>query len=140
EQEDWTERFKTDNALLQNSLSYFQVFSARLSAERGNEQLSRHVSDLAAALLELASDTSPAAAAAVDARLAAMPAPNTQNSHPTALESLTAHARMLRQLLPETDGIVRALFALPTDSQRAALTAIWKSRRADAKRSGAPYR
>jgi hypothetical protein len=35
-QEELTERFKSDNALLQNSLAHFSLFSARLSASDGS--------------------------------------------------------------------------------------------------------
>src|ERR1700737_2518401 len=106
EQEHWTEQFKTDNALLQNSLAYFEVFSGRLNADGGSEALSRRISDLAAALLRLSTDTSPAAVAAVDERLANMSPADPHDPHRAVVAALLAHAQMVRKLLPETDETV----------------------------------
>ncbi|HEX4617437.1 MAG TPA: DAHL domain-containing protein, partial [Stellaceae bacterium] len=61
-QEQLTEQFKSDNALLQNSLAYFQLLSTRLSASDGSGPLAPAVSGLAAAMLHLTIHTSSAAA------------------------------------------------------------------------------
>jgi DAHL domain-containing protein len=61
-QEELTEQFKSDNALLQNSLAHFRLFSARLSASDEGGGLAPGVSALAAAMLPLTLDTSPMAA------------------------------------------------------------------------------
>ena len=61
-QEELTDQFKSNNALLQNSLAYFRLLSARLSASDGSGPLAPAVSALAAAVLQLTLDTSPAAA------------------------------------------------------------------------------
>src|ERR1700748_2159790 len=55
-QERFTEQFKTNNALLQNSLAYFELFSARLAAQEPGSMLVRQVSDLSTALLHLTLD------------------------------------------------------------------------------------
>jgi len=140
EQERWTEQFKTDNALLQNSLAYFEIFSARLNAGESSATLSRRISDLAAALLRLSTDTSPAAIAAVDARLDDVSVANTGGPRSTQVAALLAHARMLRQLLPETDETVKTLFALPTVYRQETLRTLWQSRRVAAKKGAEPYR
>jgi signal transduction histidine kinase/CheY-like chemotaxis protein len=140
EQEQWTEQFKTDNALLQNSLAYFEVFSGRLNADGGSEALSRRISDLAAALLRLSTDTSPAAVAAVDARLASISPADAHARHSALVAALLAHARMVRKLLPETDNTVKILFVLPTVSRWATLRAQWQLRRVVAKKAAEPYR
>jgi signal transduction histidine kinase len=140
EQERWTEQFKTDNALLQNSLAYFEVFSARLNADGGSEILTRRISDLAAALLRLSTDTSPAAVEAVDARLASVSAADAHGPDATVVAALLAHARQVRKLLPETDETVKVLFKLPTVSRWATLRAHWQLRRVAAKKGAEPYR
>jgi signal transduction histidine kinase/CheY-like chemotaxis protein len=132
-QERLTEQFKTDNALLQNSLAYFQLFSARLTAKDEGEELTRRTSDLATALLRFTTDTSPAAATAVDERLANMPTTDPHGPHATVIAPLLAHARMLRTLLPETDQTLKHLFAVPGDSQQVIVNTILQSRRVDAK-------
>ena len=68
-QEMLTEQFKSDNALLQNSLAYFGLFSVKLGASNLNGPIFPAVSELAAAMLHLTLDTSPPAAQAVAARL-----------------------------------------------------------------------
>ena len=62
-QEELTEQFKSSNALLQNSLSYFRLFTARLSEADRNDPLAPAVSALATAILQLTLDTSSAARA-----------------------------------------------------------------------------
>jgi hypothetical protein len=46
QQEELTEQFKSDNALLQNSLALFRLLSARLSEAGASEALARAVSVL----------------------------------------------------------------------------------------------
>jgi signal transduction histidine kinase len=140
EQEHWTEQFKTDNALLQNSLAYFEVFSGRLNADGGSEVLSRRISDLAAALLRLSTDTSPAAVAAVDASLSSISPADAHDPHAALVAALLAHARMVRKLLPDTDETVKMLFVLPTVSRWSTLRAQWQLRRFAAKKGAEPYR
>ena len=99
-QEELTEQFKSDNALLQNSLAHFRLFSARLSASAESGPLAAAVSALAASMLQLTLDTSAAAANEVAARLnrlAAEPAPAGENE---AVQALLAHGGLLRDLLP----------------------------------------
>ena len=68
-QEELVEQFKSKNALLQNSLAYFGLFSARLATSDRNEPLVAAASTLAAAMLHLTLNTSPATALAVEERL-----------------------------------------------------------------------
>jgi signal transduction histidine kinase len=140
QQELWTEQFKTDNALLQNSLAYFQLFSGRLTAEDPGTDLTRRTSDLATALLRFTTDTSAAAAAAVDERLANIPTPDAGEPHANVVAPLLAHARMLRKLLPETDRILKELFAVPTDRQQSTVRAMLQTRRAAAKNKAELFR
>src|ERR1700730_18298414 len=59
-QEDLTEQFKSANALLQNSLTYFGLISARLSASGPNDPSLAAINALSAAMLNLTLNTSTA--------------------------------------------------------------------------------
>lgn len=139
-QERLTEQFKTNNALLQNSLAYFELFSARLAAQEPGSALVRQVSDLSTALLHLTLDTSPTAAADVDERLAKFPESGRSELHGSVVTSLLAHARMLRQLLPETDQTVRVLFALPDEHDQAVIRELLKAKKNYARNRAELYR
>jgi signal transduction histidine kinase len=107
----WTlvEQFKSDNALLQNSLAYFQVFSNRLGTSQ-NAETASSVMALDAAMLQLTLDTSPAAAQTVADRLAHLTLP----TEPADVrEGLPAYGHRLNLLLPETDGLLAKLRAVP---------------------------
>ncbi|MGZ3324095.1 MAG: DAHL domain-containing protein, partial [Xanthobacteraceae bacterium] len=94
-QEELVEQFKSDNALLHNSLSFFGRFSARpVSSE-----LRPAISSAAAAMLHLTLDTSPAAAGEVEGRLNEL-AERAQPSDRDSIAPLLAHGRLLHDLLP----------------------------------------
>ena len=59
-QEELTEQFKSANALLQNSLAYFPLAQRRLAASDRSGPAAPAVSSLAAAMMRLTLDTSPA--------------------------------------------------------------------------------
>jgi signal transduction histidine kinase len=139
-QERSTEQFKTNNALLQNSLAYFELFSARLAAQEPGSVLVRHMSDLSTALLHLTLDTSPTAAADVDDRMAKFPVSGLSDAQSTVVDSLLAHARMLRALLPETDQTVRVLFALPNEHDQGVVRELLKAQRIAARSHAELYR
>src|SRR6516165_5516337 len=94
-QEELTEQFKSDNALLQNSLAHFRLASARFGASDENSTLVPKVSALAAAMLQLTLDTSPAAAREVADRLTEL----ATQSFPTDAAPSRATAREFRLLL-----------------------------------------
>ena len=120
-QEELTEQFKSDNALLQNSLAYFQLLSARLSASDGSGPLAPTVSALAAAMLHLTLDTSPAAAREVADRLDALATQPAAPADSGSVRALLAHGGLLHDLLPKTDGVLRALLAAPSKGELKAL-------------------
>jgi len=139
-QEEFTERFKSDNALLQNSLAYFRLFSSRLSATEGGSSLASAVSSLAAAMLPLPLDTSPAATREVADRLDGLA---TQTLPPDAAEpvrALLAHGRLLHDLLPTTDGVLRALLAEPSKQELQALRAMVLTRQAASRAMAREFR
>src|SRR5579864_6306043 len=77
-QEETVEQFKTENALLQNSLAFFGRF-----APQSGEPLDPAISATVAAILRLSLDTSPATADDVAARLTALDRQSKETSGPT---------------------------------------------------------
>ncbi len=123
-QEDQVEQFKSTNALLRNSLAYFTMFSSSLTMPGQDSALARTVSMLATAMQRLTLDTSPDAAAAVQTWLdrLALFVPPTDASTPVA--ALLAHGRLLHDLLPGADGIIRLVCAAPSKADQIAVRAI----------------
>ncbi len=134
QQEQWTELFKSRNAVLQNSLAYFGLLSARLgeahqSSDSRSQQVSVLVSSLAAAILHLTLDTSPNVVAEVDDRLRGISVQDLSPGDSAVAETLLAHAQLLRRLLPETDSMLRSLFAASGDREQEAVRALVLTRR-----------
>ena len=100
-QEHWIEQFKSDNALLQNSLAYFELFSASLTQREG--MLLPKVSALDSAMSHLTLDTSPTVTADVADKLAAIPADRVSTTDADLVRGLVTHGRMLLRLLPATE-------------------------------------
>ena len=123
-QEELIEQFKSENALLQNSLAYFGRFSSDLGSAAQNERLVAAVSALAAAMLHLTLDTSPQIAREVADRLDDLAAQSSESSDAGSLHPLLAHARLLHRLLPATDHTLKSLFALPDGVEKEAIRQI----------------
>ena len=122
-QEDRVEQFKSTNALLQNSLAYFALFSADLTMPGQDSPLPETVSMLATAMLHLTLDTSPAAAAAVAMRLDDL-GQFVPRGATGPVAALLAHGRLLHDLLPAADGMIRSLCAVPSKRDLIAVRAI----------------
>jgi signal transduction histidine kinase/CheY-like chemotaxis protein len=116
-QEELTEQFKSDNALLQNSLAYFGLLSARLSTSYEGSPLASGVSALTAAMLRLTMDTSPTAAHEVADRLNWLAMQSFSTDSAPSVRALLAHGGLLHDLLPTTDGVLRALLAAPSQAE-----------------------
>jgi signal transduction histidine kinase/CheY-like chemotaxis protein len=134
QQEQWTEIFKSRNALLQNSLAYFGLLSANLgeahqSSNARLQQVSVLVSSLAAAILHLTLDTSPNVLADVDDRLRGISVQGLSPGDSAVAEALLAHAQLLRRLLPATDSVLRSLFAASGDREQEAVRALVLTRK-----------
>ncbi len=140
EQEQWTEQFKSRNALLQNSLSHFGLLSAQLSTAHQDGVLVQRVGALATAFLELTFDPSPAVAAEVDDRLERMSIHDGPSSNNTVIEPLLAHARQLRELLPATDRVVRSVFAVPRNGESEAIRGLLTARKNNAENRAKTFR
>src|SRR5499427_1057641 len=130
QQEELTERFKSSNALLQNSLSYVGLLSTNPAFGAQNPQLAPATGALTAALLYLRRDTSPDAIKALQERIDqfAAQAP-TAGPDAEAARALVAHSRLLRELLPAVDETLKALVAAPSSEPLEELRAQFSERR-----------
>lgn len=106
-QEGLVERFKSNNSLLQNSLAYFAVFDSTWDGS-----LAPSVSSLAAAILRLTLDTSTASTREVQSRLDDLVNQIPLSQSVPSAGTLIGHGRILRDLLPATDGDLRVLRSL----------------------------
>ena len=115
EQENLLERFKTSNALLQNSLSYVGLLSTSPEFLAHDVQLAPAIGALAAAILHLSRDTSSDALKALQERIEqfAQQAPTAGPEAETA-RAMLAHARLLYEQLPIVDETLRAFIAVPS--------------------------
>jgi signal transduction histidine kinase len=114
-QEELMERFKTSNALLQNSLSYVGLLSTSPAFLAHDTQLALATGALAAAILHLARDTSSEALEALQERIDrfAEQAP-TVEPEAEAARAMLAHARLLRDQLPAIDATLRVFIRAPS--------------------------
>jgi signal transduction histidine kinase len=139
-QEELTEQFKSDNALLQNSLAHFRLFSARFSASDENSPLAPGVTALAAAMLQLTLDTSPAAARDVADRLNELATQRFPTDAVPSVRAMLAHAGLLHDLLPTTDGVLRALLAAPSQGELKTLRTMILARQAQSRATAREFR
>ena len=113
EQEELLERFKTGNALLQNSLSYVGLLSTSPAFLAHDVQLAPATGALAAAILHLSRDTSPDALQALRERIDQF-AQQASAAGPEAetARAMLAHARLLHDQLPAVDETLKAFIAV----------------------------
>jgi hypothetical protein len=109
-EEKLTERFKSENALLRNSLAYVGL----LSASPGFNDRDSHLAALATAILRLTLDTSAPSQQAVEERLLELSVQSPAEADQGTAQALLSHARLLKILLPSVDDTLKGLLALQT--------------------------
>lgn len=117
------EAFKADNALLQNSLLYFNHTPGELDARAGAgpRPLATELDTLTAALFRFVRDPSSVAASELDSaldrllRLPGLP----------GIRTLVTHGYLIVALLPKVDGVIGQLLAAPTIAQVRALRKVY---------------
>ena len=124
QQEALVELFKSNNALLQNSLAYFGLYSVRFGTSDDDGPLAPAVSALASAMLRLTLDTSSAVTRQVQDRLNDVARQLPLSADAETIRGLLAHGQLLRDLLPATDGQLKALLAAPSIEEQEAVRAI----------------
>jgi signal transduction histidine kinase len=106
-----TERFKSGNALLRNSLAYVGL----LSISPGFKDRDSRLGALAAAILQLTLDSSAHSQEVVQERLLELAVqPPVEAGDQRTAQALISHARLLEILLPSVDDTLRGLFAVRT--------------------------
>ena len=135
-QEELVERFKSDNALLHNSLAFFGRFSVRPT----QSGLDPAISAAAAAMLHLTLDTSSAAAREVQDRLDGLGNLARASGDSEFVEPLLAHGRLLHDLLPAVDNTSTAMRALPRKRDQDALRAMVLMRQGISRTTARQYR
>ena len=124
QEEGLVEVFKTDNALLENSLAYFDLLSDRVAQPDGDVRLAAAVNALESAVAHLALDASPEVARVVQSRLDGLQRvhiadPNLVDS----LANLVSRGQLLVELLPRLDQGLRRLMGTSTQQGRQAVRA-----------------
>jgi len=108
-QEELVERFKSENALLHNSLAFF----GRFRVQPDQPDLNSAVSSAATAILHLTLDTSSSAVRDVQDRLDEVGQQANRAGFGDSVEALLAHGRLLNRLLPSVDNTLKTMRALP---------------------------
>src|SRR5215475_3905343 len=130
QQEELTEQFKSNNAVLQNSLSYLGLLSTSQTFGAQDAQLATAAGGLAAAVLYLTGDTSPDAVEALQHKIDAFAAlAPTAGPDVEAARALLAHARLLQELLPALDETLKSLVAMPSRQPLEEIRALFSSHR-----------
>ncbi len=114
---DLIEQFKTKNALLQNSISYFGVLTTRLVGSN-NKPISGAATRLAGAMLLLTIDTSPTTIDTVQDRLNELSTIAWPTDEHDSIAAILAHGGMLRNLLPDINALLRALVSEADNRQQ----------------------
>jgi signal transduction histidine kinase/CheY-like chemotaxis protein len=135
-QEELVEQFKSENALLHNSLSFFGRFSVRPASS----DLGPAISAAAAAMLQLTLDTSSAAAREVQDRLDELGNRSRSSGDSESVEALLAHGRLLHGLLPAVDNTLTAMRALPRKRDQDTLRAMVLMRQGVSRATARQYR
>jgi signal transduction histidine kinase/CheY-like chemotaxis protein len=129
-QEKLVEQFKSDNALLQNSLAHFGSFSARLVSSERNGPVGPAVGAVSDAMLHLTLDTSATVAGEVESRLDDLSKQPAPSGSADLVQALLAHGRLLQRLLPATDGVLNALLGVPGKPEQEAVRTLVLTRQA----------
>jgi signal transduction histidine kinase len=109
-EEKLTERFKSENALLRNSLSYVSL----LSTSPGFHDRDSRLGALSTAILQLTLDSSARAQQAVEERLLDLAVRPPDEADQATAQALLSHARLLKILLPSVDDTIKGLLAVQT--------------------------
>jgi signal transduction histidine kinase len=133
-QEDLVERFKSKNAMLQNSFAYFGMFNQAL-AESSNAPVAGAANKLSAAMLHLTMDTSASTAREVQEAMSQLAALQGPSSDAQSIQAVLAHGGMLHDLLPAIDAILRMLIAEATTREPDTLRSLIVQRQRAAKAS-----
>jgi signal transduction histidine kinase len=139
EDENVIEQFKSKNALLQNSLAYFGMLSARLAAS-DDPALVAAATKLSTAMLRLTLDTSPTTAREVQDQLSELAALPPRSSDANFIQATLAHGKLLHDLLPSTDASLKSLIGTASNPEQDAVRSLILKRQLVSRASARNYR
>ncbi len=139
EDEELIEQFKSKNALLQNSLAYFGMLSARLAAS-DDPALVAVATKLSTAMLRLTLDTSQTTAREVQDQLSDLAALPPRPGDANLIQATLAHGGLLHDLLPSTDASLKALIDTAANPEQDAVRALILKRQLVSRQSARNYR
>ncbi|MCZ6675757.1 MAG: hypothetical protein O7E52_00755, partial [Candidatus Poribacteria bacterium] len=117
---DLLERFKSQNAILRNSLSYFPIVATALASRATDREMTTHLNDLLRDVLIYNLTSSEALAPQINAQVE-MLLKNRDRYAPSVdgadLDILIAHVKTIRKSKPQVDAVTEAILLMPT-SQR----------------------
>ena len=141
EQAQLVERFKSGNALLQNSLAYVGLLSTSPSFAVQDTQLAAATGALAAAIAYLQPEPAPEDLGELQARIDRFTAlAPSGGADAEAARALLAHVRLLQQVVPDVDGTLRSLVAMPGRPVLADLRTVLAARRAEVEATAYRFR
>lgn len=135
------ERVKTDNALLQNAMSYFDAMDNRLAAT--DPRLAGAIAVLGNSIFHLTHDSSAPVQQIVRQRLDAVTALARTLPDPklrSQVDMLVTHGRMLSHLLPDVDRDLKTIFSISTYDLRQGIRTSQDARRAAAEARARQFR
>jgi hypothetical protein len=139
--EELTERFKTDNALLRNSLSYVGLLSTNPDFVERNPLLAKSVDALAAAILQLTLDSSALSRQAVQNRIVELGEQTpVEGPDERSAQAFLAHARLLEIVVSTVSDTLKTLFAVPTRAPLEETRALFSDRHMAAEASAQRFR
>jgi signal transduction histidine kinase len=139
EEEDLIEQFKSKNALLQNSLAYFGILSARLAAS-DDAALVAAATKLSTAMLRLTLDTSETTAREVQDQLSDLASLQPRPRDVNFIQAILAHGELLHDLLPSTDASLKALIDTASNPEQDAVRSLILKLQLAARGSAREYR
>ena len=140
-EEELTERFKSDNALLRNRRPTLACSARIRTSSSRNPLLAPSIGALAAAILQLTLDSSPQSSQAVQNRLVELAEQSpAEGSDERTAQAFIAHARLLEHLLPSVGDTLKALFAVPTRPPLEETRALFSDRHEAAEASAQRFR
>jgi signal transduction histidine kinase len=121
DQETLVEAFKSDNALLQNSLSYFNHLSGRLTSgnEPGRADVEAEIGALTTGMMRFINAPRQETAREIEASLNRLEKPASDQADD--IQSLITHARLVVATFPRVDNFVARIQAAPTSDLTQAL-------------------
>jgi signal transduction histidine kinase len=137
-QQDLIETFKSKNAMLQNSFAYFGMFNVAL-AQSSDAPVASAANQLSAAMLHLTLRTSPNSARDVQEAMSHLAALQPPPRDAQAIQAVLAHGGLLHDLLPATDGLLKALMAEASTRELDTLRSLIAQRQQAAREAAGRY-